>query len=71
MGVTHGGQVYFFIFSEKISLREAGEKIMHNPKFRNTDIDIVNLDGGPSTSYYDGKNGFRENEKLPILIKIN
>lgn len=71
MGITHGGQVYFFIFHNKITLREAGEKIMQNPKFKHTDIDIVNIDGGPSTSFYDGTHGFRENEKLPILLKMN
>jgi hypothetical protein len=57
MGLTHGGQVYFFIFRTKTTLKEAGEKIMQNPKFKDTDIDIINLDGGPSTSFYDGVNG--------------
>jgi hypothetical protein len=31
---------------------------------------VINLDGWPSTAYYDGEKWFRENEKLPIIFRI-
>ena len=70
MGLTHDNEVFFFVFTKKVSLRMAWEAIMKSHQFAHTDIDVVNLDGWPSTAYFDGNTGFNENSKLPILIRI-
>ena len=70
MAKTHDGNVFFIIFSSGITLSDAGKKIMSDPLFSGKDIDVVNLDGWPSTAYYDGTYGFRENENLPIILRV-
>jgi hypothetical protein len=52
MGVTEEGKIYFFIFPLKITLRNATEQIQK--KFSTEAITLMNLDGGPSTAYFDG-----------------
>ncbi len=70
MRLTHDNRIYFFIFPKKVSLRMAWEAIMKSHQFERTDIDVVNLDGWPSTAYFDGNVGFNENSKFPIVIRI-
>lgn len=69
MGTTEEGKIYFFVFTEKVTLKEAWESIQHS--FQNEWITLLNLDGGPSTAYFDGRNGFWESKKLPIILVIN
>ncbi len=71
MGLTHDNQIYFFIFTKKVTLRMAWEAIMKLPQFAHSHIDVINLDGWPSTAYLDGNIGFNENKKLPILIRTH
>ena len=69
IGTTEEGKIYFFIFTEKVSLKVAWESI--KLRFPNDNMSVLNLDGGPSTAYYDGENGFWQNKKLPIILRIN
>jgi Phosphodiester glycosidase len=71
MGKTQSGKVYFFISRQQLSLTEVGEQIARDPRFQQDPITVLNLDGWPSTAYYDGIHGFREDKKLPIFIRIN
>lgn len=68
IGKTNAGKIYFFIFTEPKTLNGVGKSIQKD--FSHDPITLLNLDGGPSTAYYDGIHGFRENEKLPILIRV-
>lgn len=68
IGTTDEWKIYFFLFTKKVTLREAWESVMR--KFQNTPITLINLDGGPSTAYFDGTTGFWEKKKLPILFRI-
>lgn len=68
LGVTISGKTYFFVFTTPKTLLEVGKTIQQ--QFLYDPITLLNLDGWPSTAYYDGIHGFRENEKLPILIRI-
>lgn len=68
IGKTRQGKIYFFIFPEKVSLNEVGEKIRIT--FENDPITLLNLDGWPSTAYFDGTRWFREDARLPIIIRI-
>ncbi len=72
IGLDHSTrEVFFFVFPEKHSLLEVGKMIQKDRRFaQRKSFDLLNLDGGPSTAYYDGKKGFRENEKLPIILRI-
>ncbi|GAB0175052.1 MAG: hypothetical protein HHAS10_09310 [Candidatus Altimarinota bacterium] len=69
IGITEEGKIYFFLFTEKVTLTEAGEKIRE--KFPNENMTLLNLDGGPSTAYFDGREGFGQNKKLPIVFRIH
>jgi len=70
IGKTESGKVYFIIFRKPRSLTEVADIIVQDDRFTTDPITLLNLDGWPSTAYYDGKNGFRENEKLPIIFRI-
>ena len=72
LGLDHAtGQMYFFVFSSGVSLKEASKNILADPLFSaQNSLDVINLDGWPSTAYYDGEKWFRENEKLPIIFRI-
>lgn len=69
MGVTEEWKIYFFIFPLKITLKNATEQIQK--KFSTEAITLLNLDGGPSTSYFDGKEGYWQFKKIPIILRIN
>jgi hypothetical protein len=71
IGVTQSGKVYFFVSRKQLSLTEVGEQIRLDSRFWKDPITVLNLDGWPSTAYYDGIHGFREDKKLPIFIRIN
>ncbi len=71
IGKTKTGKVYFFISRKQLSLSQIGEQIARDPRFQQDPITVLNLDGGPSTAYYDGTLAFRENKNLPIFIRIN
>ena len=71
IGQTASGKVYFFISGQQLSLSQIGEQIARDPRFQQDQITVLNLDGGPSTAYYDGTLAFRENKNLPIFIRIN
>jgi hypothetical protein len=45
--------------------------ILDDERFSRDPITVINLDGGPSTAFFDGKNGFRSDKKLPIVFCIN
>lgn len=70
LGKTQSGKVYFFIFEKPVSLTEVADIIVKDDRFTIDPITLLNLDGWPSTAYYDGENGFRENAKLPIIFLI-
>jgi Phosphodiester glycosidase len=70
VGKTQSGKVYFFLSRKQLSLTEAGEQIRLDPRFWQDPITVLNLDGWPSTAYYDGIHGFREDKNLPIFFKI-
>ncbi len=70
LGVTKNWLVYLFVSIDEVSLSEVGQKILELAEFRDDPITVINLDGGPSTAYYDGRNWFRENVKLPIIFRI-
>lgn len=67
---TESGKTYFFVFRKPRSLTEVADIIIQDDRFTSDPITLLNLDGWPSTAYYDGKNWFRENEKLPIIFRI-
>lgn len=71
LGKTQSGKVYFFLFEKPVTLSEVGDVVVQDSRFQNDPITLLNLDGWPSTAYYDWENGFRENEKLPIIFRIN
>jgi uncharacterized protein YigE (DUF2233 family) len=71
IGKTQSGKVYFFVSRKQLSLIEIGEQIRLDPRFWQDPITVLNLDGWPSTAYYDGIHGFREDKKLPIFTRIN
>ncbi len=71
IGKTKSGKIYFFVSSFPRSLREIWEKILQDDRFTQDPIIVLNLDGWPSTAYYDGKNGFHSDKKLPIIFRIN
>lgn len=66
---TRSWRLFFFVFSRPKTLSEVGTMIAK--VFDNDPITLLNLDGWPSTAFYDWKNGFREDEKLPIIFRIN
>lgn len=68
MGKTDSGRIYFFVFTEPKTLSEVGKSIQ--TEFSHDPITLINLDGWPSTAYYDGTYGFRENENLPIILRV-
>ena len=70
MGKTFSGKILFFIFTDKVTLGEVGEIISKDPRFTRDPVTLLNLDGWPSTAYYDGVRGFREDVRLPIIFKI-
>lgn len=67
---TKSGKVYFFISTEKISLDNVWHEILATWQFQDDPITVVNLDGWPSTAYYDGLYWFRSDAKLPIIFRI-
>ncbi len=71
IGKTESGKVYFFVSRKRLSLTEVGEQIRIDPRFQHDPITVLNLDGWPSTVYFDGVLGFREDKKLPIFFRIN
>lgn len=71
IGKTQSGKVYFFVSPQKKSLTQAGQKVLSDPRFQHDPITVLNLDGWPSTAYFDGVRGFHENKKLPIFFRIN
>ncbi len=71
IGKTESGKVYFFVSRKQISLSQAGDIISRNPLFQSDRIIVLNLDGWPSTAYFDGVRGFHEDKKLPIFFRIN
>lgn len=70
IGKTQSGKVYFFIFEKPVTLPQVADIIVQDDRFAIDPITLLNLDGWPSTAYYDGENGFRENAKLPIIFRI-
>ena len=70
IGMTRSGKTYFFIFTTPISLHDVWEKIIQDDRFTRDPLTLLNLDGWPSTAYFDGEQWFRANEKLPIIIRI-
>ncbi len=70
IGKTQSGRVYFFVSRKQISLSQVGEIISMNPLFQSDPITVLNLDGWPSTGYYDSALGFHEDKKLPIFFRI-
>lgn len=70
LGKTQSGKVYFFIFEKPVSLTEVADIIVQDDRFTIDPITLLNLDGWPSTAYYDGENWFRENAQLPIIFRI-
>ena len=71
IGKTKTGKVYFFVSRKQISLTRAGEIIASNPIFQIDPITVLNLDGWPSTAYFEGTLSFREDKNLPIFFRIN
>lgn len=69
IGKTQSGKIFFFTFTRPIELAEVWKVIYSS--FRDDPITLLNLDGWPSTAYYDGTYGFNEHAKLPIIIRIN
>ena len=55
IGKTKTGKVYFFISRQQLSLSQIGEQIARDPRFQQDPITVLNLDGGPSTAYFDGE----------------
>ncbi|MBX9809713.1 phosphodiester glycosidase family protein [Candidatus Gracilibacteria bacterium] len=70
LGKTKSGKVFVFISTLPLSLSEVGEKILTDERFIKDPITVLNLDGGPSTAFFDGKNAFRPNKKLPIVFRL-
>ncbi len=71
IGKTESGKIYFFLSRKQLSLTEIGEQIRIDPRFQHDPITVLNLDGWPSTAYFDGVRGFREDKKLPIFFRIS
>lgn len=71
IGKTQNGKIYFFVSTFPRSLQEIWEKILTEDRFIQDPITVLNLDGGPSTAYYDGERWFRSNKKLPIVFRIH
>ncbi len=69
IGKTQSGKIYFFVSTLPRSLWEIWEKILEDERFNRDSITVLNLDGWPSTAYFDGKNGFHLDKKLPIIIR--
>lgn len=68
IGKTKSGKIYFFTFIHPFSLSEVWKVVYSS--FRDDPITLLNLDGWPSTAYYDGQYWFNEDAKLPIIIRI-
>lgn len=67
LGILDTRAPIIFIFTDKISLREAGEKILG----QYPDVtDLINLDGWPSTAFKTQATSFRWEKLLPILWHI-
>lgn len=71
LGRTKSGKVFIFISTLPVSLSEIWRKIRADNRFMYDPITVINLDGWPSTAFFDGKNGFNSNKKLPIIIRTN
>ena len=67
LGIQDAHTPIIFIFTEKISLTEAGEKILG--KYPNV-TDLINLDGWPSTAFKTQIASFRWDKILPIVWHI-
>lgn len=70
IGKTQSGKIFIFISTLPLSLSEVWQKILSDDRFTEDPITVLNLDGWPSTAFFDWKNGFRENKKLPIVFRI-
>jgi exopolysaccharide biosynthesis protein len=71
LGKTKSGKIFFFVSTIPRSLREVWEKILADARFMNDPITVLNLDGGPSTAFFDGIRWFQSDKKLPIIFRIN
>ncbi len=69
IGITQSGKIYFFVSTLPRSLWEIWEKILQDNRFIKDPITVLNLDGWPSTAYFDGRNGFHTDKKLPIILR--
>lgn len=70
LGLTNSGKVYIFVFPYKISLSEVWSIIQNDARFIADSLTLLNLDGWPSTAYYDGVHWFEKDKKLPIIFRI-
>lgn len=67
---TQSGKIFFFISTTPITLRDAGDIILKDSRFTIDPITVLNLDGWPSTAFFDGVDWFRRDKKLPIIFRI-
>ncbi len=71
LGKTKSGKILVFISTSPISLSDVWQRILADKRFIRDPITLLNLDGWPSTAFFDGKNGFRQNKKLPIIFRFS
>ncbi len=71
LGKTQSGKIYFFSFIKPITLNEVWNRVIKDSRFMYDPITLLNLDGWPSTVYFDGKSWFRYDKKLPIIFRIH
>lgn len=71
LGKTQSGKIFFFVSTLPRTLDEVGSLIFDDERFSHDPITVLNLDGGPSTAFFDGKIWFHSNKRLPIVFCIN
>lgn len=64
---------YFIVVREKVNLTELGNFLLRIPLFKGKKLDVMNLDGGSSTSLYMSnfpQMNFKDSKQLPLLLGI-
>lgn len=65
--------IFFITIRKPISLQDAAENLNNLPLFRGSRLSLLNLDGGPSVSFYSKENpayNFNTGDTLPLLFGI-
>ncbi|MDP4117161.1 MAG: phosphodiester glycosidase family protein [Bacteroidota bacterium] len=73
LAATENRQLYFIIVRDKVNLIDLGNYLLTLQIFANKKLDVMNLDGGPSTTLFSRdypQINFKDDTRLPFLLGV-